>query len=116
MFTRNIESKGANKLVQPVLVNPVDLILNDRSRLLTIQIDPGQSISSACHAHAQKQITVLNGYAEINLPETCLKLYEGQTAHIASGTMHEIANPGKIPLEYVEIRMGAYVFDDDHLR
>ena len=56
---------------------------------------------------------ILDGYAEVELPDSCIKLYEGQSTHIPNGTSHKIINFGKIPLKYVEIRTGPYVKDDD---
>jgi mannose-6-phosphate isomerase-like protein (cupin superfamily) len=93
----------------------VDLFLEERARVMITTIDLNQTAETTCHIHASKQITVLDGYAEVELPETCLKLYEGQSAHIPNGTAHRIVNFGKIPLKYVEIRTGPYVMDDDQL-
>ncbi|MFK5996798.1 MAG: cupin domain-containing protein [Rhodobacterales bacterium] len=93
----------------------VDLFVEDRARVLMTTLEQNQRIATTCHIHACKQITILDGYAEVELPEACLKLYEGQTAFIPSGTAHEIVNLGKIPLKYVEIRTGPYVMDDDQL-
>jgi len=93
----------------------VDLFMEDRARVSVTTLDPLQKVETICHIHASKQITVLDGYAEVEMPEACLKLFEGQTAYIPSGTAHEIVNSGKIPLKYVEIRTGPYVLDDDQL-
>ncbi len=92
-----------------------DLYEEDRSRIIITTVTPDHTIETACHIHASKQITVLNGYAEVELPDARIKLYEGQSAHIANGIAHKIMNLGKIPLKYVEIRTGAYVQDDDLL-
>jgi len=108
-------------LVQGGVLSPVtppksvDLLVEDRARVLMTTLEQNQRIETTCHIHASKQITILDGYAEVELPEACLKLYEGQTAFIPSGTAHEIANLGKIPLKYVEIRTGPYVLADDRL-
>jgi mannose-6-phosphate isomerase-like protein (cupin superfamily) len=92
-----------------------DVLVDSRSRILVRNLEPDQSDSTVCHIHACKQITILGGYAEVELPDTRLKLFEGQSAHIPSGTCHRIVNHGKIPLKYVEIRTGPYVMDDDLL-
>jgi mannose-6-phosphate isomerase-like protein (cupin superfamily) len=93
----------------------VDLFLEERARVLVTTLDLNQTAAMTCHIHASKKIIILDGYAEVELPDTCLKLYEGQSAHIPNGTAHKIVNFGKIPLKYVEIRTGPYVMDDDHL-
>ncbi len=92
-----------------------DLYEEDRSRIIITTVAPDHTVETACHIHANKQITVLDGYAEVELPDSRIKLYEGQSAHIPNGTAHKIINFGKIPLRYVEIRTGAYVQDDDLL-
>lgn len=92
-----------------------DLFLEDRSRILITQVEPNQRVRSSCHIHASKQITVLDGYAEVALSGKCIKLFEGQTMNIPNGTVHKIVNFGEISLKYVEIRTGPYVLDDDLL-
>ena len=93
-----------------------DVFLDGRSRIVITTVLPNQMVETLCHIHESKQITVLDGYAEVELPDTCVKLYEGQSTNIPNGMAHKIVNFGKIPLKYVEIRTGAYVLDDDMLR
>ena len=93
-----------------------ELYSDNRTRILVCKLQPNQSSASSCHIHSVKQITVLCGYAELKLPKICIKLFEGQLFKIPNGTKHKIFNLGKIPLKYVEIRTGPYVFDDDILR
>ncbi|KAB7613868.1 cupin domain-containing protein [Amylibacter sp. SFDW26] len=92
-----------------------NLFVDDRSRVSVTTVDPEQEVQTTCHIHASKQITVLDGYAEVDIEHTRIKLFEGQSAHIPNGTAHKIMNLGKIPLKYVEIRTGPYVKDDDLL-
>jgi len=90
-----------------------DLFIEDRSRILITTVAPNHTVDTICHIHVSKQITVLHGYAEIELPDKIIALFEGQSAHIPNGIAHRIVNFGKIPLKYVEIRIGPYVKDDD---
>ncbi len=92
-----------------------NLFMDDRSRVSVTTVDPEQEGKITCHIHASKQITVLDGYAEVDIHNTRIKLFEGQSTHIPNGTAHKIMNLGKIPLKYVEIRTGPYVKDDDLL-
>jgi hypothetical protein len=64
--------------------------------VLIKKLDLNQIIETTCHIHASKKITILDGYAEMELPETCLKLYEWQSAHIPNSTEHRIVNFVKI--------------------
>lgn len=100
---------------QSGLLETHDLYERDRSRIIITTVAPNHTAETACHIHASKQITVLDGYAEVELPSNRIKLYEGQSTHIPNGIAHKIMNFGKIPLKYVEIRTGAYVQDDDLL-
>lgn len=92
-----------------------NLFIDDRSRVSVTTVNPKQEGQTICHIHASKQITVLDGYAEVDIHNTRIKLFEGQSAQIPNGTVHKIMNLGKIPLKYVEIRTGPYVEDDDNL-
>ncbi len=92
-----------------------DLFIDDRSRILITKVAPNQSVTQCCHIHASKRITILDGYAEVEMPTICIKLFEGHSLNIPNGTAHEIINLGKIPLRYVEIRTGPYVMDDDQV-
>jgi mannose-6-phosphate isomerase-like protein (cupin superfamily) len=108
-----------DKILPPDPLDPApgqqDLFLDLRARILVTHLDPAQTTRTVCHIHASKQITVLDGYAEVEIPDDCIKLFEGQSAHIPNGIAHKILNSGKIPLKYVEIRTGPYVMDDDLL-
>ena len=90
-----------------------DLFIEDRSRILIATLAPNHTVDTICHIHASKQIIVLCGYAEIELLDKSIALFEGQSAHIPNGITHKIVNFGKIPLKYVEIRTGPYVKDDN---
>ena len=92
-----------------------DLFIDDRSRILITKVAPNRSVTQCCHIHASKRITILDGYAEVEMPTTGIKLFEGQSMNIPNGIAHEIINLGKIPLRYVEIRTGPYVMDDDQV-
>ncbi len=104
-----------HSLVHGGLPEKHDLFVGDRSRILIATVAPNHTVDTVCHIHACKQITVLHGYAEIELLDKSITLFEGQSTYIPNGTAHKIVNFGKIPLKYVEIRTGPYVLDDDLL-
>jgi len=103
------------RFIQGGLPQTHDLYEQERSRITVTTVAPDHRVETVCHIHASKQITVLDGYAEVELPGNRIKLYEGQSTHIPNGTAHKVMNLGRIPLRYVEIRTGAYVQDDDLL-
>ncbi|EHC50373.1 mannose-1-phosphate guanylyltransferase [Salmonella enterica subsp. enterica serovar Hvittingfoss str. A4-620] len=38
---------------------------------------------------------------------------ENESTFIPVGTVHSIENPGKIPLEIIEVQSGTYLHEDD---
>ena len=112
MYTHKIPANPLT-LIQGGLPERRELYQEERSRIMITTISPDHTVETACHIHASKQIMILDGYAEVELPDSCIKLYEGQSTHIPNGTSHKIINFGKIPLKYVEIRTRPYVKDDD---
>ena len=91
------------------------LFIDDRSRVSVTTVEPEQQSQISCHIHASKQIIVLDGYAEVDIQNARIALFEGQSTHIPNGIEHRIINSGKIPFKYVEIRTGPYIEDDDNL-
>ena len=55
----------------------------------------------------------MRGAAEVTVGETVSILQENESTYIPAGTVHRLANPGKVPLELVEIQCGAYLGEDD---
>ncbi len=106
MFGETLNTQHKNSLSH-------NLFVDDRARVCVTTVDPEQECKTTCHIHASKQITVLDGYAEVDIQNNRIKLFEGQSTHIPNGIAHKIMNLGKIPLKYVEIRTGPYVKDDD---
>jgi mannose-6-phosphate isomerase-like protein (cupin superfamily) len=56
---------------------------------------------------------VVRGEAEITCGERTERLLENQSTYIPQGAVHRLANPGKIPLEIIEVQSGAYLGEDD---
>jgi mannose-6-phosphate isomerase-like protein (cupin superfamily) len=56
---------------------------------------------------------VVRGSAEVTIGDTVTILQENQSTYIAAGTKHRLANPGKVPLELVEVQCGPYLGEDD---
>ena len=66
----------------------------------------------------QKQVT-LNyepGTAEVTNGDKTILLTENQSTYIPLGQVHRLANPGKVPLEIIEVQSGAYLGEDDIVR
>jgi mannose-1-phosphate guanylyltransferase/mannose-6-phosphate isomerase len=87
-----------------------------RFQVKRIVVAPGASLSLQMHHHRAEHWVVVSGTAEITNGEEVLLLSENQSTHIPLGTMHRLSNPGRLPLEIIEIQSGSYLGEDDIVR
>ena len=59
---------------------------------------------------------VVRGTAEIAVGTDIRTVHENESAYIPIGSVHRLANPGKIPLELIEVQVGSYLGEDDIVR
>lgn len=81
-----------------------------------ITVKPGGSFSTQIHHHRVEHWVVLSGTAKILLDDKEFLLTENQSTFIPIGIKHSLINPGKIPLEILEIQSGSYLGADDIIR
>jgi len=81
-----------------------------------IQVNPGASLSLQKHHHRAEHWIVIRGIAEITNGDQVIILTENQSTYIPQGQMHRLANPGKIPLEIIEVQTGSYLDEEDIIR
>ncbi len=87
-----------------------------RFQVKRIVVNPGASLSLQMHYHRAEHWVVVSGTARVIRGHEELLLGENQSTYIPLGTTHRLENPGKIPLEIVEIQSGAYLKEDDIVR
>jgi mannose-1-phosphate guanylyltransferase/mannose-6-phosphate isomerase len=87
--------------------------VGERFKVKRIQVKPGASLSLQKHQHRAEHWVVVRGEAEITCGERTERLQENQSTYIPQGAVHRLANPGKIPLEIIEVQSGAYLGEDD---
>jgi mannose-1-phosphate guanylyltransferase/mannose-6-phosphate isomerase len=68
------------------------------------------------HHHRAEHWIVVRGTAEITNGDQVITLQENQSTFIAQGQTHRLANPGKDPLEIIEVQSGSYLGEDDIVR
>ena len=68
------------------------------------------------HQHREEHWIVVKGTADVELDGTKTILSENQSIHIPIGSKHRLSNPGKLPLELIEVQSGAYLNEDDIIR
>jgi mannose-1-phosphate guanylyltransferase/mannose-6-phosphate isomerase len=92
------------------------LITSDRFQVKRIIVNPGQTLSLQMHHHRAEHWIVVHGTAEVTCEEKVFMLGEDESTYIPLGHKHRLANPGRIPLELIEVQSGAYLGEDDIVR
>jgi len=87
-----------------------------RFQVKHIVVDPGERLSLQSHVHRSEHWVVVRGAAEVTVGEEVTILRENESTYISPGTKHRLANPGKLPLELVEVQCGPYLGEDDIIR
>jgi mannose-6-phosphate isomerase-like protein (cupin superfamily) len=78
-----------------------------------IVVAPHGKLSLQKHYHRAEHWIVVRGTAEVTIGDEIKTVYENQSVYVPIGAVHRLANPGKIPLELVEIQTGSYLGEDD---
>lgn len=89
---------------------------SDRFQVKRITVKPGASLSLQMHHHRAEHWIVVQGTARITKGEEVFVLSENQSTYIPLGVTHRLENPGKIPLELIEVQSGSYLGEDDIVR
>ena len=79
-------------------------------------VKPGASLSLQMHHHRAEHWIVVSGTAEVTNGDQVTLLAENQSTYIPLGQTHRLANPGKVPLEIIEVQSGSYLGEDDIVR
>jgi mannose-1-phosphate guanylyltransferase/mannose-6-phosphate isomerase len=92
------------------------LVVADRFQVKRIIVNPGQRLSLQKHHHRAEHWIVVHGTAEVTCEDKTFMLGEDESTYIPLGHKHRLANPGRIPLELIEVQSGAYLGEDDIVR
>jgi mannose-1-phosphate guanylyltransferase/mannose-6-phosphate isomerase len=90
--------------------------MGDRHQVKRITVKPGASLSLQMHHHRAEHWVVVSGTAEVTCGENVMLLSENQSTYIPLGVTHRLRNPGKLPLELIEVQSGSYLGEDDIVR
>ncbi|WP_285907021.1 mannose-1-phosphate guanylyltransferase/mannose-6-phosphate isomerase [Pseudodesulfovibrio pelocollis] len=85
-------------------------------KIKRIQVNPGARLSSQMHHHRSEHWVVVDGTAEVEVDGEVRIMVENQSVDIAKASQHRLANPGKVPLDIIEIQSGPYLEEDDIVR
>ncbi|HDS1709652.1 MULTISPECIES: mannose-1-phosphate guanylyltransferase/mannose-6-phosphate isomerase [Pseudomonas] len=87
-----------------------------RYQVKRITVAPGQKLSVQMHHHRAEHWIVVTGTAKVTIDDKQILLTENQSTYIPVGVVHALENPGKIPLEMIEVQSGTYLGEDDIVR
>jgi mannose-1-phosphate guanylyltransferase/mannose-6-phosphate isomerase len=90
--------------------------LGARYQVKRICVNPGARLSLQKHFHRSEHWVVVRGAAEVTVGEEVRLVHENESVYVPIGSVHRLANPGKIPLELIEVQVGSYLGEDDILR
>jgi mannose-1-phosphate guanylyltransferase len=88
----------------------------ERFQVKRITVNPGAKLSVQMHHHRAEHWIIVSGTAKITLDEKTFLLSENQSTYIPIGVVHALENPGKLPLEMIEVQSGSYLGEDDIVR
>lgn len=90
--------------------------IGERFQVKRIMVTPGGRLSLQKHYHRAEHWVVVKGTAEVTLNEQVILVHENEAVYLPIGSMHRLTNPGKIPLELIEVQVGSYTGEDDIIR
>jgi mannose-1-phosphate guanylyltransferase / mannose-6-phosphate isomerase len=87
-----------------------------RFQVKLLHVKPGGKLSHQMHYHRSEHWVVIKGTARVAIAGGEKLLHENESVYISAGQWHRLENPGKIPLEIIEVQMGGYLGEDDIVR
>ena len=87
-----------------------------RFQVKRIIVNPGAALSLQMHHHRAEHWIVVSGTARVTKGEESFLLSENESTYIPLGTTHRLENPGRVPLEMIEVQSGSYLGEDDIVR
>jgi mannose-1-phosphate guanylyltransferase len=88
----------------------------ERYQVKRISVKPGEKLSVQMHHHRAEHWVVVSGTANITIGDKTELVTENESVYIPIGEIHALENPGKIPLELIEVQSGSYLGEDDIVR
>ena len=88
----------------------------DRFQVKRITVKPGAKLSLQKHYHRAEHWVVVHGTAMVQRGEERMLVRENESVYIPIGTEHRLENPGKLPLQLIEVQSGPYLGEDDIVR
>ena len=90
--------------------------MGERFQVKRITVKPGAKLSVQMHHHRAEHWIIVSGTAKVTIDDNTVLLSENQSTFIPIGAVHALENPGKLPLEMIEVQSGSYLGEDDIVR
>ena len=87
-----------------------------RYQVKRITVKPGGVLSLQKHHHRAEHWIVVRGVAQVTRDHETILVHENESIYLPIGCVHRMANPGRIPLELIEVQVGSYLGEDDIIR
>lgn len=87
-----------------------------RFHVKKVTVNPAQRTATQIHHHRAEHWIVVCGTAKVRRGNETFLVTENESTYIPIGVAHSIENPGRIPLEIIEVRTGTYLSEDDVVR
>ena len=89
------------------------LSVGPRFQVKLLHVKPGAKLSMQRHHHRSEHWVVVHGTAKVVIGETEQLVRENESAYIVATQWHRLENPGKVPVEIIEVQIGSYLGEDD---
>ncbi|MEM9029465.1 MAG: mannose-1-phosphate guanylyltransferase/mannose-6-phosphate isomerase [Pseudomonadota bacterium] len=89
------------------------LALGPRFQVKKLHVKPGGKLSMQRHHHRSEHWVVVQGTAQVSIGDTTKLVRENESVYIFATQWHRLENPGKVPLEVIEVQIGTYLGEDD---
>jgi mannose-1-phosphate guanylyltransferase/mannose-6-phosphate isomerase len=85
----------------------------ERYKIKRIEVNPGAVLSLQRHRHRSEHWVVVKGVAQAQIGDETVTINENESCFVPMQQWHRLSNPGRIPLEMIEVQNGTYVGVDD---
>jgi len=92
------------------------LSTGSRFQVKLLHVKPGGHLSMQMHHHRSEHWVVVRGTAKVTIGDTERLVQENESVYITATHWHRLENPGKVPLEMIEVQIGGYLGEDDIIR
>lgn len=92
------------------------LNVGTRFQVKLLHVKPGAKLSMQMHHHRSEHWVVVHGTAKVSIGEEEKLVRENESVYITATQWHRLENPGKTPLELIEVQIGTYLGEDDIIR